>query len=220
MVTIITDIRVPAGSFPLGRILRQYPEVEIELERIVPMENRILPLFWVGSESEEAVEETLRDDPLVEKVTKLTRTPDRILYSVNWNPEVNGLVQTIIDLGIKVLSAEGTSNFWEFRLQFDNREQLNRFRRNCQDEDISVDLLRLYNPVMPAESGPLSTEQTDALTAAFENGYWDVPREITQGELADLIGISDNALSERLRRGTRIIMEEMLYGRGIRQRER
>ena len=218
MVTTITDIRVPAGDFPLGRILQEYPDIEIELERIVPTREQIIPLFWIESGSERAVEETLESDPLVEEIVQLTRTPDRILYSVNWSPDINALVRAIVDLGVDVLTAEGTSNFWEFRLQFEDREKLGRFRRTCQEKDIHLDLLRVYNPQMPPESGPLTPEQRDALNAAYEEGYWDIPRGTTQQDLADLVGISDNSLSQRLRRGTKIAVAELLYGTGHQQR--
>ncbi|HZD42474.1 MAG TPA: helix-turn-helix domain-containing protein, partial [Methanomicrobiales archaeon] len=183
----------------------------------VPMQENIIPLFWVDSESEPEVEETLREDPLVEELVVLTRTPDRILYSVNWSPEIDALVRAVVDLGVDILTGEGTANFWEFRLQFQNREQLSRFRRTCQDDDIPIELLRVYNPVMPPEEGPLTAEQKDALATAFENGYWSVPREVTQTELADLVGVSDNSMSQRLRRGVKIAVAELLYGTGNQQ---
>ncbi|MFB6096988.1 MAG: helix-turn-helix domain-containing protein [Haloferacaceae archaeon] len=219
MVTTITDIRIRADQFPLGRIFREYPDIEIELERIVPTSREVIPLFWVATESEEAVEETLKDDPLVEEIVQLTRTPDRILYSVNWSPDIDALVRTIVDLGVDVLTAEGTANFWEFRLQFTNREQLSQFRRACEGDNIDIELLRVYNPMVPPEQGPLSPEQADALSTAYENGYWDVPRGITQTELAELVGISDNSMSQRLRRGVKVAVAEMLYGTGNQQRQ-
>jgi len=218
MVTTITDIRVPADAFPLGRILRRYPDIEIELERIVPTRREIMPLFWVESEREDEVERSLRGDPLVEGLSQLTRTPERILYSVHWSPDVNGLVQAIVGLDVHVLTAEGTANFWEFRLQFSDREQLGQFRRVCKEAGIDLDLLRVYNPMMPPEPGPLTPEQIDALSTAFENGYWDVPRGINQTELAELVGISDNSMSQRLRRGAKIAVAEMLYGTGNQER--
>lgn len=212
MSSTITDIRIPASSFPLGRILHAFPEVEIELERLVPTSRNIIPLFWIESGSEHGVEEALRTDPLVEDVEQLTRTPDRILYAVKWSPEINSIVGAIVDLDVNVLSAEGTADSWEFRLQFSDHDQLNTFRRRCQTEGISIELLRVYNPTMPPESGSLTPEQADALSAAYEHGYWDVPRKTTQTELAELIGISDNSLSQRLRRGTKIAVADLLYG--------
>jgi len=214
VVTIITDIRVPAGQFPLGRILQKYPDVEIELERIVPTRWAVIPLFWVNSESEDAVEETLQDDPLVEEIVQLTRTPDRILYSVNWNPDVDALVRTIMDLGADVLTAEGTADSWDFQLQFRKRADFERFRRVCQKKKIDIELLELYNPLMPPEKGPLTSEQHDAIATAYEQGYWDVPRKTTQGDLADFIGISDQLLSRHLRKGVKIAIGELLFGPG------
>jgi len=212
MVSTITDIRVPADVFPLGRILQAYPDVEIELERVVPTRDEIIPLFWVESGNERAVEETLKEDPLVLEIAALTRTPDRILYSVNWSSDIDSLLGIIMDLDVDVLTAEGTANHWEFRLQFADREQLTQFRRACQNEDIPLDLLRVYNQTMPPNEGPLTAEQSDALATAYERGFWNVPREITQKELAKLVGISDNSMSQRLRRGVKVAVEELLYG--------
>lgn len=214
MATTITDIRVPAGQFPLGRILEDYPDIEIELERIVPTRREIIPLFWIQTGSEDEVEETLKTDPLVKEISQLTRTPDRILYSVHWSPDIDSLVRVIVNLGVNVLTAEGRANFWEFRLQFRDRDQLGQFRCACLEENLDIELLRVYNPQLPQEEGPLTSEQRDALTAAYEEGYWDVPRGISQKELADLVGISDNSMSQRLRRGTKVAVSELLYGTG------
>ncbi|MDS0294947.1 bacterio-opsin activator domain-containing protein [Halogeometricum luteum] len=191
MVTIITDVRVPAREFPLGRILEDYPDVEIELEQLVPTQTGVMPLFWVDSGSEGAVAETLTNDPLVEDITLLTRTPTRVLYSVDWSPDVDALVRTLVDLGVDVLTATGTAESWDFRLQFRKQTDLERFRRACQRQDIDVELLELYNPLMPPEKGPLTSEQHDILATAYESGYWDVPRKTTQEELAELIGVND-----------------------------
>ena len=212
MVTIITDVRVPADQFPLGRILQAYPDVEIELERIVPTTEAIVPLFWVETESEEAVEGTLRDDPLVEEFVRLTRTPDRTLYSVNWSPDIDALVRTLVTVGVDVLSAEGTADAWEFRLQFGDRTDLKRFRRACRENGIDLELLELFNPLMPPEKGPLTAEQKDVLATAYEQGYWEIPREVTQGELADFMGLSDDLLSSRLRAGVKLAVETVLHG--------
>ena len=214
MVTTITDVRVPATAFPLGEVLEAHPDVEIELERLIPTRDEIVPLFWVEAGSEAAVEASLREDPVVTDVVELTRTPGRVLYSVNWSPDVDALVRTFVDLGVDVLSAEGTAEAWEFRLQFRDRTDLKRFRRACRDQGIDMELVELYNPLMPAEKGPLTSAQHDVLATAYEQGYWDVPRKITQGELADLIGLSDDALSRHLREGVRTVVGELIFGPG------
>ncbi|ERG89195.1 MAG: putative DNA binding protein [halophilic archaeon J07HX5] len=47
----------------------------------------------------------------------------------------------------------------------------------------------------------LTDAQLEAMTAAVENGYYDIPRDISTAELGDQLGISDQAVTERLRRG-------------------
>lgn len=212
MATTITDIRVAADTFPLGRILQSYPDVEIELERLVPTDMGIIPLFWVTAENEAAVTETLRNDPLVDKVEMLMRTGGRLLLSVAWNPDTDELIRIFTDLGVTVLRAVGTAEFWEFRLQFTDREQLRRFRHRCREKSIPIELLRVYNPALSSGPALLTDDQREALETAYEYGYWDVPRVVTQAELATIVGISDNSMSQRLRRGVRVAVGQLLYG--------
>lgn len=212
MVTTIIEVRIPAGQFPLGRILGEHPDVEIELERLVPVQETLMPLFWIDSGHEDAVEETLRDDPLVETLDRLTRTPERVLYAVTWSPDVDGLVASLDANNVDVLGAEGTADAWTFRLQFRKRVDMKRFRQDCRDDGIDLELLEMYNPLMPPEKGPLTSAEHDVLATALEAGYWDVPRESSQSELADLIGLSDDILSRHLRSGVKTAVGVSLYG--------
>jgi len=47
----------------------------------------------------------------------------------------------------------------------------------------------------------LTETQRDTLLTALQAGYFDVPRRINLQDLAEQFGISDTALSQRLRRG-------------------
>ncbi|WP_290812837.1 bacterio-opsin activator domain-containing protein [Halovivax sp.] len=208
---IITDISVPTASFPLGRLLEEYPDVSIELETMVPLHDSIIPLFWVEDGDEREIEETLREDALTDSVRLLTETDGRTLYEIHWSSDVNSLVQPLIEVGAEILSAEGAADEWDFRLQFRSHEDLDDFRSRCQENEIGIELRRLYNPSVPVEGGPLSIEQRDALVTAYLHGYYKVPREANQTDLSAQIGVSDNALSQRLRRGTARLIEESLF---------
>jgi predicted DNA binding protein len=56
----------------------------------------------------------------------------------------------------------------------------------------------------------LSEKQFQALSLAFDRGYFAVPRRITLENLADEVGVSHQALSERLRRGQQVVLSELL----------
>lgn len=207
---LIVDVSIPAETFPLGRVLNDHPDVEIELERLVPLSEGIIPLFWVDDGDADAIEATLRDDPLTNSVQQLTKTGSRVLYEIEWDPDIDGLIGALLETDARLLEAEGTADVWDFRLQFQNRADLGRFRTRCADHDIPLTLRRLYNPSLPEEGGQLSGEQYEALVAAHRAGYFEVPRGCSMNVVASEFGVSDSAISQRLRRGTAALIEEAL----------
>lgn len=210
---VIIDITIAADQFALGRLLDEYPAIAIELERLVPLREGIIPLFWVEGATPEEIETTMREDPMTLNVAHLTEMGGRHLFEVTWSPDINALVRPLIDSGADVLRAEGTANQWEFRLQFEDRNQLATFRTQCTANDVQFELDALYNPSLPAEQGDeraLTDGQYDLIATAFDNGYFEVPRGIELGEVADRIGISSNAASQRMRRGLSTIVEQTL----------
>ncbi|WP_254537168.1 helix-turn-helix domain-containing protein [Halomarina litorea] len=209
-MVVITDIAVPADQFALGTLFETYPDIRVELERIVPLQTGVIPLFWVEGGDRAAIEETLGTDTLVEEVTCLTRTDGRYLFEIRWSPDIDSLVRPLITSRADVLRAAGGADEWEFRLQFADRDDLGIFRDQCVEHDVQIELRRIYNPSVPRDETTVTDEQYDIISTAHANGYWDIPRGITLGDLAALVGISDNAASQRLRRGITSIVDEFL----------
>lgn len=66
-----------------------------------------------------------------------------------------------------------------------------------------MSIKHIYNPTRP-DAGPyfgLTPAQREILGYAVESGYYSLPREVSTQELADEFDISDQAVTERLRRG-------------------
>ncbi|WP_435362836.1 helix-turn-helix domain-containing protein [Haloarchaeobius sp. DYHT-AS-18] len=207
----IVDITVPGDAFELGRLLEEVPGIRIELERIVPLQDTIIPLFWVSNGDQAEIEEILRDSALTEEVTYLTEDGKRKLFEVRWSRDVNGLIKALLDTRAKMLEGENIGEGWDFRLQFPSHDELSEFRRICDEQEVPIILRRLYNPHFPRDGNSMSTEQQEAILLAYERGYFDVPRNVNIDELAEVVGISDNAYSQRLRRGlSNLIYEAMV----------
>lgn len=102
-----------------------------------------------------------------------------------------------------VLDGRAHDEEWTVRTRFPDRETLVEFRKECEDREIGFSLRTLSRAdECPEQSAERLTEaQRLLLMAALEEGYFDVPRGITLSELADRFDISDQAASERLRRG-------------------
>jgi predicted DNA binding protein len=82
-------------------------------------------------------------------------------------------------------------------------------------ETVGVSLERV-NPMGPEGDGgvgrvlELTDKQATALRVAAEAGYFDVPRGATASEVAAELGIGKTAFLERLRRGQRNLVDQML----------
>jgi predicted DNA binding protein len=208
--TTIADVRVPADAFPLGRLLAEFPAGEVELERAVPTDGRFLPLFWVDADTAATVGSTLDADDQVASHERLTTTRDRALYAVEWLPGIDGLVDVLANVGADMLRGRATGSGWEFRLLVPHQRQLQTLRRACEERSIPLDVVRVFHPDDRAADAALTDPQREALTMALDDGYFEVPRRVTQRDLAERAGVSANAMSQRLRRGTRVAVAALI----------
>jgi hypothetical protein len=62
----------------------------------------------------------------------------------------------------------------------------------------------------PAGRFGLTDSQHRVLELASRRGYFEVPRDVTLKELADEVGVSHQALSEQIRRGTGALVEDTI----------
>jgi hypothetical protein len=207
----IADVSLPSSSGPLGGVLDVHPRVEVEIERLVRLGDRMRPLFWVDDRESDAVERTLGDDDDVERVRRLTKVDARALFEIEWTPGETGFFAAVDESDADVLCAEGTADVWDVRLQFEGRRNFLRFRELCREWDLSLTLRRLYDPSLPkGDDGRMSSEQYEAVVTAFNRGYFQVPRDTSMRSLADEFGISDSAFSQRLRRGIGALVDEVI----------
>ena len=201
-MSVITEVRIPSDDFDLGQILCLDGASAIELETLVPSGEVTVPLFWVYEPLEDGFLDTVERYPTVTSVTEMDVFEDRTLFRLEWDASQDRLFQCILNNQGQILSATGTPEGWNFELRFPNREAMSQYQTCCEDAHISSELIRVYNPTNPG-AGPwygLSEPQREALMLAVQMGYYDIPRGCTTEELADELGISDQAVTERLRR--------------------
>ena len=197
-MSVITEVRIPPDDFDLGQILSLNGASAIELETLVPSGELTVPLFWVYEPVENGFLDTVERYPTVTSVAEMDVFEDRILFRLEWDASQDRLFQCILNNQGQILSATGTPEGWHFELRFPNREAMSQYQTCCEDAHISSELIRVYNPTNPG-AGPwygLSEPQREALMLAVQMGYYDIPRGCTTEELADELGISDQAVTE------------------------
>ncbi len=211
-MSVITELRVAPDEFALGRLMNLSDHATVVLERMVPLGRTPVPFFRVRDEDRDTFEETLQRHPSVESLTRLQRQDGETLYTLEWTASRDQFFTAMRETDAQLVSAAGSPDSWTFELRFRSHEALSRFHERCEDADISITVDRIYNPTTPG-TGPwfgLTTEQRTTLVSAVRGGYYDIPRRMSTQDLADEFDISDQAITERLRRGIVSLVEHTL----------
>jgi predicted DNA binding protein len=211
-MSVIVELEVATREFELGRILQVGGEARIEMETVVPAAERAVPLFWVYDGHTDAFEAEVGNHPAVNNITAIDVFEDRALYAINWDAASDDFFGAVVANGGSILNATGRTERWLFEVRFPSHDNLGDFRCDLEDAHIPVEVLRVYNPTKP-DAGPwygLTPTQREALVLAVESGYYDIPRTCTTIELAEQLGISDQAVTERLRRAISNLVDNSL----------
>lgn len=207
----VAEFTIPPEALPFGETLDKQPSMRIEVERIVPTVETALPFFWVWGAEPEIFMEAAEDEPDVQETRLLERVDSGALFRAEWSPDAE-IVKGLKELGATILESEGTSERWRFEVRAQNREKFVEFQEVFQEQGVPINLIQVYDlaELVEGEDRSLTQEQRDTLIAAYQNGYFDKPRKVTQEELGEEFGISHRAISERLRRGTRNLIATSL----------
>ena len=212
MATIVLGT-VPAEEFALARTLRECSDLRVETERIVETgRDTVMPLLWARGTPAETVQAALEADPSVDNVTLLDEFDRELLYRMEWIDHVQLLIQMLANSSATVVDARGSTDRWALRVLYPDREQFSRTHEFCADHGLSFDVRSIRElDGEPAGRYGLTDEQYRALVAAARAGYFDVPRAAELESLAAQFDISHQALSERIRRGTKALVEDTLF---------
>lgn len=212
--SIIACIVVPADDFVLRSAITPVAGGRVWLERIVPLDDALVPYIRATEDVEGTIETALRDEAAIESYAVVDSVADEVLIRVEWSNRVDGFLDALAETGATVLEGVGENDRWRFRLRFDDRRDLAACYRACADRDVHVDVERVHTPGSRSDVGvrsALTETQRETLRMALEAGYFDVPRGTTLVELADEVDVSDTAISQRLRRGTARLLTAILF---------
>lgn len=101
-------------------------------------------------------------------------------------------------------------------LEIPDRESLIELLSVIEEQDMSILTRDINRPQESVENqvyvdlGVLTRKQRRALELALEAGYYERPREINLGMLAEKLGISKSAVSQRLRSAERKLISDAL----------
>lgn len=210
-MSVLATFTVQANDFILGSVFEEVPGLTIRPASMVPMGTQVMPYCWISGGAPAVVEVAMEREPLVDEIDLLVEEDGQILFRIDWVPDLDGLIDELLDSEAAVLEAEGTAGSWRLRVRFPNHDTLSTFYERCVQRGISIELGKIHNPIDPGGNDyGLTPEQQETLLTALEGGYYSVPREMTLEELGEELDISDNAVSQRLRRGLTTLLTATL----------
>ncbi|SDK21827.1 helix-turn-helix domain-containing protein [Natronorubrum texcoconense] len=207
-MTSIADIEIPAEGTGAGELFEAVPSLTCEMERVIASSGHGL---WLSGPSQDAVEEALNDATAIGDYALINSDDDRWLYDIEFEPDTVDVFDLVIEEKGTVLSASASSGTWLLSIRFTDRESVSSLYDRLDEEDVAPTIVRLFDLAEESHSQcGLTARQYETLVAAIDHGYFEIPREVSMQELSEELGISHQALSERLRRAYRALVTSEL----------
>lgn len=208
----VAEFTLQADEFPLGTIFAELPDVTVELERVVPDPDGVIPYFWVRGTETDSIVEQFSEHPGIRDIRSVDEVGEEYLMRCTWISEYDSILDALIEPEIVLLRAIGTAEEWTFEVRGESQEAISEFQEYCQNHGVPVTLTELHALRSSDVTHELTDGQREALVLAYDRGYFNSPRDTTLAEMADELEISQQALGARVRRGNRHLLEQALIG--------
>jgi predicted DNA binding protein len=205
------QVTLPAAEFALADLFERIPDARVKCDSAVATPAAHALLAVRTTERERAIDAAFQSDPNVGSADCCGERSDGWTYRVIWEGRPRRFIQRLVAAEVTLLSMQGRSGQWNLRLLAPDREGIAQAYEimvdlGCGAECQSISTFEGDN----SNHSELPDEQREAFVAAFEAGYYTIPRDATAEEVAGEVGISHQALSERLRRGYQQLIETEL----------
>ncbi len=210
---VIAEFTFRHPGLPLAPSLEE-SGVQLDVEQAVAADPDEPVLFvWASDGDLDDFEAAVENDPTVADLRLVEDANNRRLYRVAVSDETPVPLYPIDDrMEASRLDVSSSADGVDARLRFPDRESLSEFQPRVEARGVDVTLRGVYSDTETAlgDEYGLSAKQREALVTAAELGYYDVPRQASLSDVADELGISPQAVSERLRRGIKAFVREGL----------
>ncbi|WP_227380763.1 helix-turn-helix domain-containing protein [Haladaptatus halobius] len=217
MAGTIVEVEIPAETFILGHTLKTFEAATFEVEQmVVSHQDSLLPFIWVETRNRDDIEQAFADDESVADFQLIGEVETSRLYHLEWVDRIAALIRILVEEKGTVLSAVGKDNTWRLRMLFVDHDAITYTYEHCKEHGIELKVQNVHEFTADHRSQfELSDEQQTTLRLAYDRGYYSIPREIRAEALAEELGVTHQAVSERLRRGHgNLVKHALMNGSG------
>ena len=199
----------------LAHALSAVPEMTVTHQRWeMTTEREVRVLLWAATDDAARFDVALDTDPTVTDETVLGEINGQRLYRLRLLEEGRAVsvYPVVVESGTICHELRGTHSGWDCRMSFLDRDALELFHSFCRTHELGFELRSLHEEHSRFESElyGLTPKQYEALSLAFEHGYFAVPRDTTLSALAERLDISRQAFSRRLMRAEQTVFAAVM----------
>jgi predicted DNA binding protein len=190
----------------IGDLSRRYPEMRIEVLAAVQNDDRGVALAELSAPDESRVLSELEGYDGVAGVELLSDGDEETL--VQLETTVPLLLEPIQRSGVPLempFTIRNGNVVWEVTT---SRERLSKLGEHLEELGIPFTVDSIYQEVESEQV--LTDHQWELLRTAAEHGYYDTPRDCTQEELAEALGIAKSTCSETLHRAEERVIKRFI----------
>jgi len=191
----------------IGELSRRNPALRLRVRPSIRDRGRRIALVELSAPDTAAVLSAMRDYDAVTAVDELSEADGKTTVQLETTatlPEPPEGADVSLE---RPFAIQDGCAIWKIRV---SKRQLIRLceRLEGRDIDASVELLDRNAD----ETRLLTKQQRELLLAAAAKGYYDTPRNCTQGDLAEWAGIARSTCSETLHRAEERIVKRFING--------
>lgn len=220
----LAEYELAFDQLPLVDVAAALPEATLTVEVGQPNQGGPPPfVVRATGVSRDALEDAFEASAFVDSYTLIEDAEGTTRYRIRpaktmeeqLGPHVDDpeRLHRLADNDTIVEHVEVTADGWRQRRWFSEWVDFETYRSFWQDNAEGFSLYRLReagdSANADADAG-LTDRQREALSAAYEMGYFEIPRRAELGDVADCLDISASSLSERLRRAQTHLIESTL----------
>lgn len=194
----------------IGELSRGCPDAQLRVLAAVRNDDTGVALIELSASDSEAVIDEMRTYESVAGIERLSESnADGALIQLETTAPL--LLEPIQQAGVPLempFCVQNGEIVWEVTA---SRDRLSMLGENLDRLGVPFTVDSIYQEI---ESEQLLTDhQWEVLRIATEHGYYDTPRECTQEELAEALGVAKSTCSETLHRAEERIIKRFLETR-------
>lgn len=220
-MTLVAALTFHCDGGPLARTFEAVPRGECTFEDVHYVDDDrghtyYVLFLWLTGADPDGFGEALETDPTVEDHRRLVSVEDRWLFRVETTPVPPDrplVYPQCRKHDVTVVEARRDAAGLHLHARFPSRSAFDDFLDSADAMATQVEVARLYTDGDDPSADDLTRKQREALTLAYERGYFATPSEVTLDALAADLDITPQTLSRHLRVAVQKVVGEAVARR-------